>query len=48
MHRKMRRTLLALAVSLLLHVGAVAVAIAVGLWQSANLIPRVTVQPIAV
>ena len=48
MQRKMRRTLLALAVSLLLHVAAVAVAIAVGLWQTANLIPRVKVQPIAV
>jgi hypothetical protein len=45
---KMRRTLLALAVSLLLHVGAVGVAIAVGLWQTASLIPRITVQPIAV
>jgi hypothetical protein len=44
----MRRTLLAFAVSLLLHMGAVGVAIGVGLWQTANLIPRVTVQPIDV
>jgi hypothetical protein len=44
----MRRTLLALAVSLLLHVGAVGVAIGVGLWQTASLIPHVTVQPIDV
>lgn len=44
----MRRTLFALAISVLLHVAAVGVAVGVGIWQTAVQIPRMTVQPIAV
>lgn len=44
----MRRPLLAFAISLLLHVAAVGVAVGVGLWQTATLIPRVKMQAIAV
>ena len=45
---KMRRILLALTVSLAVHLGVVAVAAGVGLWRALSLAPSVKVQPIAI
>ena len=44
----MRRILLALTVSVAVHLGVLAVAAAVGLWGTWSLVPSVKVQPIAV
>jgi hypothetical protein len=45
---EMRRILLALTVSLAVHLGAVAVAAGVGLWRTLSLVPSVKMQPIAI
>ncbi len=44
----MRRILLALAVSLAVHLGVIAVATGVGLWRTLSLVPKVKMQPIAI
>jgi hypothetical protein len=44
----MRRILLALTVSLAVHLGVVAVAAGVGLWRALSLVPSVKMQPIAI
>jgi hypothetical protein len=44
----MRRILLALTVSLAVHLGVVAVAAGVGLWRAVSLVPSVKMQPIAI
>jgi hypothetical protein len=44
----MRRILLALTVSIAVHLLVVALAVAFGLWQVARLVPAVKVQPITV
>ena len=44
----MRRILLALTVSLAVHLGAIAVAAGVGLWRTLSLVPAVKMQPIAI
>jgi hypothetical protein len=44
----MRRILLALTLSLAVHLGAVAVAAGIGLWRTLSLVPSVKMQPIAI
>jgi hypothetical protein len=44
----MRRILLALTISLAVHLGVLAVAAGVGLWRTLSLVPAVKMQPIAV
>jgi hypothetical protein len=44
----MRRILLALTVSLAVHLGVIAVAAGVGLWRTLSLVPKVKMQPIAI
>lgn len=44
----MRRIVLALTASIAVHLGAVGVGVAVGLWRAASLVPAVKVQPIAI
>ncbi len=44
----MRRLLLALTVSLAVHLGVIAVAAGVGLWRTLSLVPSLKVQPIAI
>jgi hypothetical protein len=44
----MRRILLALTVSLTVHLGVIAVAAGVGLWRTLSLVPKVKMQPIAI
>jgi hypothetical protein len=44
----MRRILLALTISLAVHLGLVAVAIGVGLWRTISLFPAVKMQPITI
>jgi hypothetical protein len=44
----MRRILLALTISLALHLGVLAVAAGVGLWHTLSLVPSVRMQPIAI
>jgi hypothetical protein len=44
----MRRILLALTVSLAVHLGVLAVAAGVGLWRALSLVPAVKMQPIAI
>jgi hypothetical protein len=44
----MRRILLALTVSLAVHLGVIAVAAGVGLWRTLSLVPTLKMQPIAI
>ncbi len=44
----MRRLLLALTFSLVVHLGVIAIAAGVGLWRTLSLVPSLKVQPIAI